>query len=938
MEAVDSYIPMPERVMDKPFIMPIEDIFSIQGRGTVVTGRIERGICKVGEEMEIVGFRDTRKTVVTGVEMFKKLLDEGRAGIGAAASDRPTWLQSFWSLNINLGIQGKLLPLLLAAVILLAFQLAGIFAALRAEFAQARWPAITNIISRSATSLGILLEFLKTLLHKNRPAAAPTYQFNTISATAAITLTELPVTNERKNKFVANLSDRDRFPSEDMQSDWPSVSVVIPVKKSQATIRATIESLLNQDYSGQVEILLVGDVNDPTWEPIRPYIDAGLVTIIETTIRSANRDANAKRAIGLQQAKGEYLALTDSDMALPKDWISTGIGYIARGWPCVAGPMRGATGAFWDDYADLVSVGSKTPRFISNHVVDAERFGLPGHKPPITANVFMTRDALDRAGDFDPNFIHSYEDYSWFWGACDAGVPILCTPDLQADHYHRQGWRRLINQYTRSGRGCGDFITKYPESPFSRNRVRQLIIIIVLCLGLLGLVATSAVATLWPAAPGLSWLSAPTAHWRIPLALLTPAALLSVCLLGLLGLGIANAIKARRAHALIFPFITFVFGVAFTYGMVSQLLTKFFARERSERTSKIISTCLFLVILLLAAGLRLWNIGTNPGTEWDEPVYTNIAAHVANFGIVEYKAPLGHGLLYLSHPPFYFLLLGNWFRVVGIGITQARIFSVLMSLLTITVLFLYLRERMGRWALLPTLIVAADGWLVFANRISWIDNSVIFFGILGMWAYYRALRSNKPSAFILAGCALGFTLIFKQLGVYFCAVPLMNWLLSRQQTRNHKFLFGTTALCAAVYVAAMSVIYKGTYISQTLSQIFRSTGAVTSRGNVDSIQQIISALLGQYSVFAFSIFLCVVSLVWLAVDIIRSVRQRDGTWLHRYSLEASWIIASLVVFAAIQIKFPNYFIYLMIPLFIYLGMRGADTARSGWRRNHPTPG
>ena len=80
MAQVDRYIPMPERAIDKPFLMPIEDIFSIQGRGTVVTGRIERGIVKVGEECEIVGFRDTRKTVVTGVEMFKKLLDEGRAG------------------------------------------------------------------------------------------------------------------------------------------------------------------------------------------------------------------------------------------------------------------------------------------------------------------------------------------------------------------------------------------------------------------------------------------------------------------------------------------------------------------------------------------------------------------------------------------------------------------------------------------------------------------------------------------------------------------------------------------------------------------------------------------------------------------------------------------------------------------------------------------
>ena len=80
MAAVDSYIPMPERAIDKPFIMPIEDIFSIQGRGTVITGRIERGIVKVGEECEIVGFTATRKTTVTGVEMFKKLLDEGRAG------------------------------------------------------------------------------------------------------------------------------------------------------------------------------------------------------------------------------------------------------------------------------------------------------------------------------------------------------------------------------------------------------------------------------------------------------------------------------------------------------------------------------------------------------------------------------------------------------------------------------------------------------------------------------------------------------------------------------------------------------------------------------------------------------------------------------------------------------------------------------------------
>ncbi len=79
-DALDSYIPQPKRALDQPFLMPVEDVFSISGRGTVVTGRVERGIIKVGEEIEIVGLKATLKTVCTGVEMFRKLLDEGQAG------------------------------------------------------------------------------------------------------------------------------------------------------------------------------------------------------------------------------------------------------------------------------------------------------------------------------------------------------------------------------------------------------------------------------------------------------------------------------------------------------------------------------------------------------------------------------------------------------------------------------------------------------------------------------------------------------------------------------------------------------------------------------------------------------------------------------------------------------------------------------------------
>src|SRR5207244_13023562 len=90
MDAVDGYVPEPTRELDKPFLMPIEDVFTIQGRGTVVTGKVEQGIVKVGDEVEIVGLRPTAKTVCTGVEMFRKLLDQGQAGDNIGRSEEHT--------------------------------------------------------------------------------------------------------------------------------------------------------------------------------------------------------------------------------------------------------------------------------------------------------------------------------------------------------------------------------------------------------------------------------------------------------------------------------------------------------------------------------------------------------------------------------------------------------------------------------------------------------------------------------------------------------------------------------------------------------------------------------------------------------------------------------------------------------------------------------
>ena len=532
---------------------------------------------------------------------------------------------------------------------------------------------------------------------------------------------------------------------------WPSVSIVIPVKRSQATIEAAIHSLLSQDYRGQIEILLVGDVNDPTWEPIRSHIASGRVKIIEAQVQSANRDSNAKRTIGLRAATGEILALTDSDMVLPDNWVSTGIDYILKGWPCVAGPMRGARGDFWDSYADLVDMGSKTPRFGSNIIVDRDRFGQPYHKPPITANVFLTREVLAKAGDFDPSFTHSYEDYSWFWEVCRAGIPIFCTPELMADHYHRQGWRQLVRQYTRAGRGCGDFVLKYPDSPLSQGRLVQLAGVWSMLALTLVLIATGVTDMIWPDAPRRTVLAPLLAliPAQISPGLLLIGAVVAVIVIGLLGLGVKNALMVGRPVALIYPFITAIFAISFSIGL-TDILLKALQRWFSANRAAFVTGMALAASLSLGFGLRWWSITTRPGTEWDEPVYANVAWNFLRTGLPVLKPEVGHGAsLYFSQPPFYFALLAGWYWITGANaidiVPVARMLAVLMSVIMLAVLFFFLRRRHGAWALVPTLVIAVDSWIVFSNRISWIDNTAIPIGIAGLWAYDYALKQERQA-------------------------------------------------------------------------------------------------------------------------------------------------------------------------------------------------
>lgn len=327
-----------------------------------------------------------------------------------------------------------------------------------------------------------------------------------------------------------------------MTEDLPTVGVAVPVKNSQASIRACVESLLKQDYAGKIEIVLVGDIDDPTWKPIEDYIQSGQIKVIETKVESERRDSNAKRNLGLGRLVSDLdawiLVLTDSDMLLPPSWVSTVVELISDGWECVAGPMQSGAKGFWSTYIDKNPLLSKTPRMGSDYVVTAENFGTSA-RPPITAAVAFTRMAFHRTGELNSDFVNSYEDYEYFDRMTRLGVKILCTSRLVGTHSHREEFRALVRDYIRTGKGAADFAQVNRCSKLATRRILEVV--------LLGVFLVTAIA-----AGTLFALFAPL--WFYGCVVMS--------LLVAFGLGVYCAWSAKEPRAIVFPFVTVLFGFA----------------------------------------------------------------------------------------------------------------------------------------------------------------------------------------------------------------------------------------------------------------------------------------------------------------------------------------------------------------------------------------
>ncbi|MDP3999829.1 MAG: glycosyltransferase family 39 protein [bacterium] len=337
-------------------------------------------------------------------------------------------------------------------------------------------------------------------------------------------------------------------------------------------------------------------------------------------------------------------------------------------------------------------------------------------------------------------------------------------------------------------------------------------------------------------------------------------------------------------------------------------------------------------VLGLAAVIRFWAIDGRPGYEWDEPVYTNIATHLAHLGVLGVKPDFGSPVEpYLYHPPFYFLTLAGWFKLVGAGMTSARVLAGLMSLVFMTLAYLFMRRYLGRAAIIVLVLLATDGWLVYCNRISWIENTLLVIVIAAVWLYATAVETGSRNRFLAAGLLIGSAAIFKHVGAYLVPVVLLHWLIIRKQHRQHLQLLTAVGAVVVAYLIGMTIIYQhgghNDYWTATFVQFERTFGNHDSRGTVGSVGDFIKPTVDQYYIFYATILLALAGVVLVVGRTVEAIRWRDLHSIRPYSLLYAWSAAGLACFAIINLKFPQYSLLVLVPLYMYLAVEVAAFVR-----------
>ncbi len=326
-----------------------------------------------------------------------------------------------------------------------------------------------------------------------------------------------------------------------------------------------------------------------------------------------------------------------------------------------------------------------------------------------------------------------------------------------------------------------------------------------------------------------------------------------------------------------------------------------------------------IAALTVAAGVatRFWRLSRS-AWQYDEIVYTDVARSVAGgHGLVEkYPVGLAHQP-FLYQPPWYPYLLAAWFKGAGTSITSARVLGVLLSGCMFVLLWDLVRRQAGaRAALFVILPLTFDGWLLYVQRESYIENLIVTVIAAGLLLYRRALDSPSWQRFAVAGVVIGLAGCLKYTGLYVVAVVGLSWLILRRQNPGHGVMV-VSALGVIAFDQAVLVAWWGhSYLSQTQLQIGRVLGVQSSGGTVTSPGTLIRLLFQQYHVFIPSFMIALAGIVIATRYIFRCYHMRNWVPVQHQAVLFSWAAMGIVTLGLSNLRFPQYFALVLVPLYL----------------------
>jgi 4-amino-4-deoxy-L-arabinose transferase-like glycosyltransferase len=332
---------------------------------------------------------------------------------------------------------------------------------------------------------------------------------------------------------------------------------------------------------------------------------------------------------------------------------------------------------------------------------------------------------------------------------------------------------------------------------------------------------------------------------------------------------------------------------------------------------------IFVIALTAGSGLRLWRLGISPAWQWDEAVYWRVSASVQQGVLAEHSV---YGLPwepFLYQPPVYFLVVAQWFNLIGASIFHARLLGIIWTVGMQIVLFRLLWRihgpRLAATAILPIIF---DGWLLYIERVSYIENALMMLIVTAFLLYQRALDQPSWQRFAVAGLAVGAAGSFKQTGAYVLVSVLLCWLISSKEHRGHFILLGSAAIVIAAYLFTMVRMYdlRGHpwFIDQSLVQVKRVLGLQKSGGTLTTPGGALHLLTAQYRYFVPSLMLGATALVIALRRTWQCYRARNWSPAQPNALLYAWLATGVVIFGFSSLKFPQYFVLILMPAYCYL--------------------